>query len=385
MTENTKAEAHAQLQELRTQIDAADTELVKLLAHRRSLTAQVGQVKQRLGEALYVPERERALLAARRQQAMEYGLNPDLAEDVLRRVIRESYLSQQDISGVCHGDAERPIIIVGGDGQLGRLFGRLFSRSGFRVEVVERHDWPQPKADFANAQLVLISVPIHRTEQVIQQLPSLPSDCVLADLTSVKAKPLAALLAHHDGPVLGLHPMFGPSVQNLAKQLIAVSHGRHPTSYSWLLAQLRSWGASLQEIDARAHDETMAFVQVLRHLSTFVYGAHLAEEQVSVDELLSLSSPIYRLELVMVGRLFAQNPELYADIILSNPDNFAMIRRYLARFDEILSALEQGQREQFIAKFADVKRFFGDQAEQFLFESQQLLQAADDLRQPTTQ
>src|SRR5690606_30624912 len=113
-----------------------------------------------------------------------------------------------------------------------------------------------------------------------------------------------------------------------------------------------SWGASLQEIDARAHDETMAFVQVLRHLSTFVYGAHLAEEQVSVDELLSLSSPIYRLELVMVGRLFAQNPELYADIILSNPDNFAMIRRYLARFDEILSALEQGQREHFIAKFA---------------------------------
>lgn len=50
----------------------------------------------------------------------------------------------------------------------------------------------------------------------------------------------------------------------------------------------------------------MAFIQALRHFATFAYGLHLAEENVRLEQLLALSSPIYRLELAMVGRLFAQ-------------------------------------------------------------------------------
>lgn len=63
----------------------------------------------------------------------------------------------------------------------------------------------------ADAGMVIVSVPIHVTEQVIAQLPPLPSDCILVDLASVKSGPLQAMLAAHDGPVLGLHPMFGPT------------------------------------------------------------------------------------------------------------------------------------------------------------------------------
>ena len=37
---------------------------------------------------MYVPEREQALLSARREQAQELGVSADLAEDVLRRVDR---------------------------------------------------------------------------------------------------------------------------------------------------------------------------------------------------------------------------------------------------------------------------------------------------------
>jgi chorismate mutase/prephenate dehydrogenase len=50
----------------------------------------------------------------------------------------------------------------------------------------------------------------------------------------------------------------------------------------------------------------MAFIQALRHFATFAYGLHLAEENVRLEQLLALSSPIYRLELAMVGRLFAR-------------------------------------------------------------------------------
>ena len=95
-------------------------------------------------------------------------------------------------------------------------------------------------------------------------------------------------------------------------------------------------------MEAKAHDEAMTLIQALRHFATFAYGWHLSREQANLDRLLSLSSPIYRLELAMVGRLFAQDPHLYADIILSSPQNLAMIRRYYQNFGEALGLLERG-------------------------------------------
>src|SRR5690606_19470495 len=137
---------------------------------------------------------------------------------------------------------------------------------------------------------------------VIHQLPPLPADCLLVDLTSTKLAPMEAMLQVHEGPVLGPHPMFAPDVDNLAKQVIAYVPGRHPDASTWLLEQIRLWGARLHEVSAQDHDHAMGLIQAQRHFSTFAYGLHLIREDRSLDELLALSSPIYRLELIMIGR-----------------------------------------------------------------------------------
>ena len=49
-------------------------------------------------------------------------------------------------------------------------------------------------------------------------------------ITSRKADPLAAMLAAHPGPVMGLHPMCGPTVANLAKQVVVCCTGRSSPS-----------------------------------------------------------------------------------------------------------------------------------------------------------
>ncbi|KFZ30302.1 chorismate mutase [Pseudidiomarina salinarum] len=364
-----------QLEQLRTEIDATDGALVELLLRRRQLAADVGKVKRELGQPLYVPDREAKMLEDRRRQAAAVGLSPDLIEDVLRRVIRESYQQQQ--AADVHLQNKK-IVVVGGAGALGQLFVRLFESAGASVQVLDKNDWQRAKEYLAGADLVLISVPIAVTEQVIVELPELPQHCILADVTSVKEGPLQAMLKQHKGPVVGLHPMFGPQQQTLAKQLIVVSHGRGQPHYQWLLDSIVRWGANLQEFDAEAHDQAMAFIQVMRHLSTFVYGVHLARERADLEQLLELSSPIYRLELMMVGRLFAQNAELYADIILSQPQNFAMMRRYLQRFDTVLGELEQGNKAAFLEEFAEVAAYFGEFSTDFLNDSQRLLSLAGD-------
>ncbi|MGM0524767.1 MAG: bifunctional chorismate mutase/prephenate dehydrogenase [Pseudomonadota bacterium] len=368
-----------QLEYLRDAIDAVDTQLVELIAQRAQITAQVGEVKRALKQPLYVPAREQQLIEARRQFAEQCGLAPELVEDVLRRIIRESYKTQSTQATATSSDLSRPVVIVGGNGRLGQLLTRFFSNTGYPVTIIEKGDkFDQSLAQ--RAQLVLIVVPVNSTVAVIEQLPELAADCVLADVTSIKQPPLAAMLNKHAGPVVGLHPMFGPSVHNLAKQLVVVTPGRAADNCQWIIDQFVNWGAHVETIRAEQHDDAMGWIQAMRHLSTFTYGLHMAEENADIESLLQLSSPIYRMELMMVGRLFAQNAELYADIITANQRQFGTISRYLNRFAEAIQLLEEGNKEAFVEQFEQVKHYFGEYASQFLEESEALVQLADDQR-----
>ncbi len=273
----------------------------------------------------------------------------------------------------CKKPGNRHLVIVGGRGQLGQLFVRLFERSDYQVFVLERDNWSEADAVLANAALVLVAVPINVTLEVIEKFSNLPEDCVLADVTSIKAKPLTAMLDVHAGPVVGLHPMFGPDVEDFNRQTVIVCDGRKSEQCQWLIEQLNEWQAVTYRISAEQHDSAMAIVQVMRHFSTVAYGFHLMQEDTSLAEIMHLSSPIYRLELAMVGRLFAQDPELYCDIIFSNPENVESIKRYIRRFEKLLTIMESGDKKAFVEVFDGTAAWFGDYAEKFLHESSKML------------
>ncbi|WP_394249034.1 bifunctional chorismate mutase/prephenate dehydrogenase [Vibrio profundi] len=367
-----------ELNELRDQIDAVDKQMLDLLSQRLALVEKVGEVKSEYGLPIYAPDREAAMLASRRQEAEKKGVPPQLIEDILRRTMRESYASEKDSGFKCLNPELRSVVIIGGNGQLGGLFGRMFTLSGYQVKVLGSQDWDRADEILDNAGLVVVTVPINLTQSVIEKLGKLPSDCILCDLTSIKSKPLKAMLDVHQGPVVGLHPMFGPDVPSLAKQVIVYSDGRGEDSYQWLLEQFGIWGASLCQMDASEHDKGMTLIQALRHFTSFAYGLHLSKENPNIDQLLKLSSPIYRLEIAMVGRLFAQDPNLYGDIILSSEENIDMIRRFHACFGEALEILDGKDKAKFVESFNEVSNWFGDYSQQFLDESQNLLKQAND-------
>lgn len=375
-----KEKVEQQLSSLREKIDDIDSELVELLARRRVVTTKVGELKSKVGMPIFAPEREAQLLTKRRQQASDVGVCPDLIEDVLRRLMRDSYVSQ-DASGYrCVNSECRKVVIIGGKGQLGHVFVDLFQRSNYQVAVLEKDDWQQSDVILNDASLVIVAVPIRLTTKIIQKLNNLPEDCILADITSVKEAPLYEMLKVHSGPVLGLHPMFGPDVAGLIKQTIIVCDGRGKNDYQWLLEQFEVWGAKIYPVEASSHDQAMSMVQVMRHFSTIAYGYHLMTEGADISQLVEMSSPIYRLELIMVGRLFAQDPILYTDIIFANQDNVAMMKRFAYRFLELLEDVEMSDKAAFVKMFNQVADWFGDYAELFLQESKGMLIKANELK-----
>ncbi|CCQ12390.1 Chorismate mutase I [Pseudoalteromonas luteoviolacea B = ATCC 29581] len=368
------------LTSLREAIDACDAELVSLLAKRKSLTEQVGKVKQMTGAPLYAPEREAALIEARRNQAQSAGVNPELVEDILRRMMREAYENQQG-ELACVAPELSPVVVVGGQGAMGQLFVKQFKRSGFEVRVLDKVQQSEAHDLVKDAKLVLVSVPINAFDRVISQLPQLNADCLLVDVTSVKQAPIKSMLTKHQGPVMGLHPMFGPDISHWVKQTIVACEGRAAASCDALLSQLAVWGSNIVQLDAKKHDQAMQIIQVMRHLTTFVYGQFLSKQCHTLAELRSCSSPIYQLELMMVGRLFAQSPELYSDIMLAQfGDVEGLLASYQDTFASTLEKLKRGDKEALIESFSEAKAYFSDAASQFLQQSRGLLNKANDAK-----
>ena len=341
----------ADLKALRQRLDEIDAQLIELIAERQDKSREIARVKRATGKATRDYQREREVIVGAREAASRAGVSPQVAESLMRMLIRSSLTTQEQASVVAHGAGSgRRALVIGGAGKMGRWFVEFLASQGFEVQVSDPSGVPPGASDVGDLRtadlghdFIVLATPLGTTDRVLRELAMRRPPGVIFDVGSLKSPLRSGLmtLKSHGCRVTSVHPMFGPDSGSLAKQVVVWCDGRQPEAYQWFLEQIQVWGARLHRISAVEHDQNMAFIQALRHFATFAYGLHLAEENVNLDQLLALSSPIYRLELAMVGRLFAQDPQLYADIIMSSESNLALIKRYYQRFGEAITLLER--------------------------------------------
>lgn len=371
------------LENVRSKIDAIDKEIISLLKRRQDLVIKAASYKKALGVSAYSHEREAFVIDNCEKLAREYDLPKGLLSDIMKRVLRESYklCSNTDFNYPRCLKTDGDVVIVGGNGGMGRIFSDYFEKSGYKVFSFGHRGWDKAPEYLKNAKIVIVSVPIDITIDIIKQLsPMLREDQILCDFTSVKAPIVEAMMKYHKGPVLGLHPMFGPDVKSLVKQVVVTVPERDEKASGFLVEQLRIWGANICRCSAKEHDRAMSIIQALRHFSTYGYGNFLSEIAPNLDKLKDLSSPIYRLELMMVGRLFAQDPRLYADIIMSSKQNYELIENFVNSLQEQLKVIKEADVDIFTERFLNVRKYFGDFSEEALKESGSILAKLQDER-----
>ena len=355
---------------LREEIDRIDAKILELLARRQDQVDQVMDLKKAHQQPVFHPAREEDLIFRLRTRSADAGLDPDFMEDLYRLILKQSRKSQTDQMGLRGLAQQRKVLVVGGAGQMGALFADLFHRTGYGVNILSEKDWDRAEELCRDVDLALISVPIEKTGEVVKQLsPHLPPKALLADLTSIKKEPMAAMLKAHDGPVMGLHPLFGPTSALLDKQIVVVTPGRDGEAGQWLVEQLSLWGAVIVPSTPAEHDAVMELVQALRHFATFCFGRFLHEKQADLQRTLEFSSPIYRLELDMVGRLFAQDAGLYAQIIFATPERRELLKDYIDCLSRHREMLDTDNREEFMDKFQEIAQWFGPFSDQAMRES----------------
>lgn len=254
-------------------------------------------------------------------------------------------------------DSPRRVTIVGGLGKMGRFFTQQLTLAGHKVTILERDNWDEAEQLLGQAELVLICVPLNKTLVVIKRIvPYLDSSTTLAEITSLKTNLVQQMLARHSGPVVGLHPLFGQGVQSFLAQNILVCPGRQLEAYQWFLDFMETQGGKLRFCTPQDHDRMMEIVQAVRYFLNFSLGVFLAESGVDVKRSLQVSSPLYRIQIDLVSRLFAQDSSLFLGIMMAAEAQDGMLSKVAETFQKIAHLIAREESAVLAERFEFTRR-----------------------------
>lgn len=204
-----------------------------------------------------------------------------------------------------------------------------------------------------NADIVIFCVPIEQMVETIRQVaPHTLEGSLLMDVCSVKTEAAEALneYAPENVEILPCHPMFGPRVPSIKRQIIVLTPIENRTN-TWLDRVKRYLTESECELvmtTPQEHDKYMSIVQGLTHFSFITLASTIKKLNINVKRSRSFSSPVYSLMLDMISRIVYQNPYLYYSIQKNNKET-TYARKTLINEGIYLSKLiEDGKEDAFV-------------------------------------
>ncbi|GAC1352009.1 MAG: bifunctional chorismate mutase/prephenate dehydrogenase [Polyangiales bacterium] len=364
MSKPSPKEAHVpatDLSAVREALAQTDRDLVDLLATRMRLIREVAAVKAAEQLPSFDRTREVTHLDDLLTRGKAAGVSDDVVRDVFSRLFAASRLEQRRLR--IRAAEHYPIGIIGGTQGMGAYLVRVFRDGGFPVEAMGLEGGPPAREVAARNDLVVIAVPIAVTAAVVKEVaPHVKPGACLMDITSVKRAPLEAMLssAKEGVDVVGTHPMFGPHGVDFDRQKVVLCRGRGEASFARVKKLYETFGAETIEATAGEHDAQMALIQVLVHEKTMVLGSVLERMKADLARSLEFASPIYRTELAMIGRMFSQRAELYADILTANPEGSRLSHVFEQEAAHFARAIAMGDRDSVVRRFREVADYMSD-------------------------
>lgn len=352
------------LDELRSELSAVDRQLVELIAERQRLVSEIGRSKQSSGTGTRDYAREKDVLDMGREQATELGIDPDLAEDVLRQLIQSSLASQERERVISEGKGDgRSVLVIGGAGQMGRWFAEFFASQGFATSIADKSvsdgpgtfkNWTDAGVDY---DVIVVATPLAVSGRILAQLAVLKPTGLVFDIGSLKSPLLDGLaeLKNAGCQITSLHPMYGPDTRLLSgRHLIFVDAGCPEATAA---AKEMFAATMVEQIDMSLddHDRLIAYVLGLSHALNIAFFTALAESGEAAPKLAQMSSTTFDAQLLVSAAVAQDNPHLYFEI--QNLNHFGLgpldalceaasrIRDVVASGDEngFVDLMEKGQ------------------------------------------
>jgi chorismate mutase/prephenate dehydrogenase len=314
------------LDELRQQLDQLDGELVALMARRQAIAREVAAAKRATGTPTRDYQREREVVLGVRRRAEQQGLSGELAEKVLRLLIRSSLTTQEQVSMATHGAGSgRRALVIGGAGKMGGWFVQFLLSQGFDVQVADPAggrpgvpaivDW-RTIADLDVFDHIVVATPLRISDAILTQLAERRPRGIVFDLGSLKS-PLRAGLAALTGAgvkATSLHPMFGPGTELLSGRHVVFIDLGNAEALAAARALFAPTMAEQVVMTLDEHDRLIAYVLGLSHALNIAFFTALAESGEAAPKLARMSSTTFDAQLDVASTVSEESPELYYEI-----------------------------------------------------------------------
>jgi len=180
------------LDELRQRLDVLDRRLLELIGERQSTSREIARVKRATGYPTRDYAREREVILAVRSNAAELGVPADVAEAVMRVLIRSSLTTQEQASVAAGGAGSgQRALVIGGAGKIGGWFAQFLASQGFAVEVADPAggagalpDW---RASALDHEFIVVATPLGATDAILRELAVRKPAGVVFDVGSLKS------------------------------------------------------------------------------------------------------------------------------------------------------------------------------------------------------
>ena len=241
---------------------------------------------------------------------------------------------------------------------MGKMFEQRFTQAGFTVRVTGSKGVSQEPDLVQKSQLIIITVPIDKTIDVIRRItPYLRESHLLSDFTSIKSKVVPAML-ETEAQVISCHPIFGP-MNDFTGQNVVLCPARPGQFLDWYTSLYENLGLNVEVMDAEEHDSSMSFIQGLTHFIHIVFAQTLFSEKVDIKKLLAVCSPVYQANFAFLCRILSKDPHLYSCIQTENPKNSAILEAFIKNAQESLDLIKKKKVPLFEKNFMDYADYLG--------------------------
>ncbi|MBS0367550.1 MAG: bifunctional chorismate mutase/prephenate dehydrogenase [Proteobacteria bacterium] len=365
MTEETMT-----LDDLRRRVTDIDRQLIALVAERKAVSEEVARVKRATGRPTRDYARERDVILGVRALAAERGVSADLAEKLLRLLIRSSLTTQEQASVAARGAGSgRRALVIGGAGKMGAWFVSFLASQGFTVEVADPAGAPGSPgwvADWRSTDLrhdfIVLATPLGVTDAMLRDLALRRPPGVIFDVGSLKSPLRAGLLAlkSHGCAVTSVHPMFGPDTELLSGRhviFVDLGHAQALAAARELFAPTMAEQVVMSLDD---HDRLIAYVLGLSHALNIAFFTALADSGEAAPRLARLSSTTFDAQLDVASAVAQESPDLYYEIQSLNDYGAESLEGLSRAVERLRTSVLSQDKETFVALMRHGREYFED-------------------------
>lgn len=253
----------------------------------------------------------------------------------------------------------KKIAIFGAQGEMGSLFSDVFEKKNIEVIAIEKEEkFSSWEKKISSAEMVILCVPIEKSSILAKKIaPILHSQQIFSDFTSIKKEVIPAM-QESKASIISAHPMFG-KIKNIKGQKILLLPVKCNKKQLILLEKFYcSLELETQIIKKwQEHDNYMSVIQGLLHFTQICLAETLKEKNLDLKTLLTICSPIYKINFSIASRILLRNPKLYAHILMDNPHNLDFLEAFLEKAKDKLQQVSTKDEKQFLKDFQKTSTF----------------------------